>query len=190
MNTENQPKKKLGVGKIILIGIGAIVLISIIANMGSNDAAEAAPASTESSATQIAKTVAVGQALKTDYFDVTVNKVSVLTEVKTGNEFSDIKAEADTKFLVFNVTFKNTDKESRMITDGEVHINYNGQEYNFDKSETLLVEGYGLLLDQINPLTSKTTNLVYKLPKEIKGKAFYNPGRSDSDQTIDLGDIQ
>jgi hypothetical protein len=47
-----------------------------------------------------------------------------------------------------------------------------------------------LFLEQLNPLTQKTTNLVYKIPKEIKGPAYYKPGRADNDQRIFLGDLK
>lgn len=73
--------------------------------------------------------------------------------------------------------------------DGELLINYNGQDYKFDKSETIILDGWGLLLDQINPLTSKTTKLVYKIPEEIKGTFFYRLGRASSNDLIELGSI-
>lgn len=119
-----------------------------------------------------------------------VSKASVVNKVNTGNQFSDLKSEPGTKYLVLDVTFKNTDSESRMLTDGEVHITYNGKDYNFDKSETIMAEGYGLFLDQINPLTQKSTKLVYKLPEEINGVAYYNPGRASGDEVISLGNIK
>jgi len=131
----------------------------------------------------------IGQELQTDYFLVTLNKVETKNKVSTGNEFADLKAEQGNKYLIINVTFKNTDKESRMLMEGTVYIDYNGTRYEFDKSETLLVEGWGLMLDQINPLTSKTTNLVYKIPAEITGEAYWNPGRSDKDQMFYLGTV-
>lgn len=183
MNTAtNQPKKKFGIGKIILIVIAAIVIIGVIANMGeSKDTV-----STSSKPTH----PTVGQALKTDYFEVTVNKVDVVSALNTGNELTDLKADDGSKLLVFNVTFKNVDGESRMIIDGQVHINYQGKDYNFDRSESVLADGYGLFMDQINPLTTKSTNLVYRLPKEITGTAYYIPGRADSDEKIVLGEIK
>ncbi len=77
-----------------------------------------------------------------------------------------------------------------MLMDGVVIINYNGKDYNFDKSETVMADGWGLLLDQINPLTTKTTKLVYKIPAEITGNAYYKPSRSGSNDIIDLGIIE
>lgn len=132
----------------------------------------------------------VGETLSTRYFDVTVNEVYVQDRVNTGNEFADLKKEEGNQYLILNATFKNTDDESRMISDGEVLINYDGKDYLFDTSETILLEGWGTMLDQLNPLTSKTTNLVYKIPREIVGPAFYRPGRSSDDDLIVLGNIE
>ena len=121
---------------------------------------------------------------------ITVNKVSLEDRVNTGNEFADLKPEQGNLYLIINASFKNTDNESRMLMDGSVWINYNGKNYEFDKAETVMLEGWGLLLDQINPLTTKTTNLVYKIPAEIKGNAYWQPGRADSDQKILLGNLE
>lgn len=115
--------------------------------------------------------------------------MSLEDRVNTGNEFADLKPEQGNMYLVINATFKNIDKESRMLLDGSVWINYNGKDCEFDKSETVMLEGWGLLLDQINPLTSKTTHLVYKIPAEIKGNAYWQPGRADSGQKILLGNL-
>ena len=133
--------------------------------------------------------VGVGQVLHTDYFDIVVNKVSLKDRVNTGNEFADLKPEQGNRYLIINASFKNTDKESRMLMDGSVWINYNGKDYEFDKAETIMLEGWGVLLDQINPLTTKTTNLVYKIPAEVTGNAFWQPGRADNDQRILLGNL-
>lgn len=136
------------------------------------------------------KYVKIGEILPTEYFDVRVNKVSVKKSVNVGNEFADLKEEAGNKYLIINATFKNTDTESRMLTDGEILINYDGKDYTFDKSETVMLEGWGLFLDQINPLTSKTTNIVYKIPEELKGTAYYKPGRTGGNDLIELGNIE
>ena len=117
-------------------------------------------------------------------------KISILTLLQVAWVIgTDIKI-ITTDTIIINVTFKNTDNESRTILDGSVHIKYNGTDYNFDKSEPIMADGWGIFLDQINPLTSKTTKLVYKLPTEITGEAYYNPGRSESNQLIDVGSIK
>jgi len=184
-------------GKKILIGVGALLLIGIIgSSLDKSDKANASDnksASTKSEAKEetsaSASQVTIGQTLKTDYFEVTIKKAGLAKKIDTGNEFTDVKAEEGTNFLVLETTFKNIDDESRMLTDGSVFINYNGKDYEFDKSETIMADGYGLFLDQINPLTSKTTKLVYKIPAEVKGPAYYQPGRASSDEKIFLGNL-
>jgi Domain of unknown function (DUF4352) len=150
-------------------------------------------ASSESSSTKSTATmepVSVGQVGKTDYFEIIVNKVEINERVRTGNQFANLKAEPGNTYLIFNITFKNVDNESRMFTEGDVLINYNGKEYTFDHPETVMLEGWGTFLDQINPLTSKTTNLVYKIPSEITGNIFWRPGRNSSDVVFFLGNKQ
>lgn len=132
----------------------------------------------------------VGETLPTEYFDVMVSNVSIKNSINTGNQFSNLPAEQGSRYLILDVSFKNTSEESRMLMDGVVIINYNGKDYNFDKSETVMADGWGLLLDQINPLTTKTTKLVYKIPAEITGNAYYKPARSGSNDIIDLGIIE
>ena len=191
METNQAPKKKMSLGKKILIGFGVLVVIGIISNAGKDKKGKEdnnSSSSTEQTA-EAPTGVKVGEVLKTDYFDITVNKAEVKDRVSTGNEFSDLKPESGNSYLIINATFKNTDSESRMLMDGSVWINYNGKDYEFDKSETVMAEGWGVLLDQINPLTSKTTNLVYKIPTEVKGDAYWQPGRSDDDQRILLGTL-
>ena len=83
----------------------------------------------------------------------------------------------------FDVTVSNVSVKNSVNTG-------NGKDYNFDKSETVMADGWGLLLDQINPLTTKTTKLVYKIPAEIIGNAYYKPARSGSNDIIDLGIIE
>jgi hypothetical protein len=135
------------------------------------------------------KEISIGDPLQTDYFEITVNSVTIKDRVDTGNMFSSMEPEKDVKFLIINTTFKNIDVESRMIMDGSLWITYNGKKYEFDVSETILDDNWGVLLDRINPLLSKTTNIVYKIPAEISGLAYFRPGRAKSNEVIFLGNI-
>jgi len=194
METTQTPKKKTSFGKKLLIGLGVIIVIGAIANLGndknSDSSNSTASASATGTATSSAPSIGIGQTLKTEYFEVTITKVILTSKLNTGNEFADESAGQGNQFLVMTTTFKNIDNESRMITDGSVFINYNGKDYEFDKSETVMTDGYGLFLDQINPLTSITTKLVYKLAAEIKGPAYYKPGRANDDERIFLGNLE
>ncbi len=136
--------------------------------------------------------VQIGQTLKTKYFDVTVNSAKTSKAIKTGNEFGigDVAAEEGNKFLIIDLTLKNTDTESRVMFDGEVKINYNGKDYKYENAEFIGAEGWGMIVDNINPLVTKKTKLVYKIPAEITGEAFYYPARSGYNDRISLGTIQ
>ncbi|AZA51550.1 DUF4352 domain-containing protein [Chryseobacterium sp. G0201] len=177
-----------------LASAGAFAFFLVIA-MGSMDGKKEKSGNSDTSTATVsgeakANYKKIGETLPTDYFDVTVNKISIENRVNTGNEFADLKPEAGIRYLIINTSFKNNSEESRMLIDGEVLVNYNGKDYTFDKSEPIMLEGWRLMLDQINPLTTKTTNLVYKIPAELKGKAYYKPGRSGSNDLIDLGTIE
>ncbi|GEP52672.1 hypothetical protein FNO01nite_33440 [Flavobacterium noncentrifugens] len=183
--------KNSSIAKGWKIAVTVLLALIVIANLNDNKKA-GAPENAELATTADATApggVVIGQVLKTDYFEITVNKAELSDQINTGNQFTDLKPEQGITYLVINTTFKNIDNESRMLIDGSVWINYNGKDYEFDKSETVMAEGWGLMLDQINPLTSKTTNLVYKIPSEIKGKAKWQPGRSDDDEVILLGTL-
>ena len=179
------------------IGVTLVIALIVLAQIGKDEKGGSISADNSSSNSseqteqkeEAPTGVGVGETLHTDYFDIIVNKVSLEDRVNTGNEFADLKPEQGNLYLIINASFKNTDSESRMLTDGSVWINYNGKNYEFDKTEAILLEGWGLLLDQINPLTTKTTNLVYKISAEIKGDAYWQSGRADSDQKIFLGNL-
>lgn len=143
-----------------------------------------APAEEKKSSTE----VAIGQTLKTEYFDVTVGSAKASKSVRI-DEIQNLEQEAGNKYLVFDVTLKNTDSESRMMFDGEVIIKANGKEYKYEVPEPVFSDGWGMIMDNINPLVTKKTKLVYKIPDELKGTAYYHPARSDDDQVINLGPI-
>lgn len=187
-------KKKFGFWKIVLIVIGVFILISVIANL--SDDSEPAATTQEETTTEAAGSApekaeealpGVGVPVKAGYFEVRVNNASIEEWVNTGNQFTDLEREAGIKYLIINVTFKNVDKKNRMMFDGELYINHAGKNYNFD-AETILADGWGILLDTINPLTFKTTNLVYKIPQEVMGPITWKP--TGSRETIYVGDIE
>ncbi|MDB5030844.1 DUF4352 domain-containing protein [Mucilaginibacter sp.] len=190
-----QPKKKWKWWQILLI---VLFILFIIGKLSKNDATNnsSGNSSTTNASTSnevpssSSNVIQVGQTLKSDMFEIRVNKVEVSDWVNTGNEFADLKREDGSQYIVFNATFKNIDTESRMLIDGKLTVNYNGKDYDFDKSETILLDGWGLVLDQINPLVSKTTNIVYKVPKELKGDVYWVPGRTSGDEKILLGAIK
>lgn len=189
--------KNQSISKNWKIGVTVVIALIVIGQLGKDKDGSSSSSSSVSSSTEKSEKkseeptgVSVGQVLQTDYFAITVNEVNLQDRVRTGNQFADLKPEQGNMYLIINATFKNTDNESRMLMDGSVWIDYNGKKYEFDKAETVMLEGWGLLLDQINPLTSKTTNLVYKIPAEISGPAYWQPGRAKKNQRIFLGNLE
>jgi hypothetical protein len=171
---------------LMLIASG--IMISGLISCGEESSTQTEVA-TSGEEKKVSAEVGIRNTLKTEYFDVTVDDVKTRKSVKI-DEFQDLKEEAGNKYLIIDVTLKNTDKESRMMFDGMVIIKADGQEYKYEEAETILADGWGLIMDNVNPLVTKKTKLVYKIPEELKGTAYYNPARSDADQVINLGAIQ
>ena len=178
------------------IAVTMIIAVVVVGQFGKDNEGSSSDSSSNSNSSEQIEVkepeptkVGIGQVLQTDYFDIVVNKITLSDRVVTGNEFADVKPEQGSMYLIMNVSFKNTDIESRMLVDDSVWIDYNGKTYEFDSAETIMLEGWGLLLDQINPLITKTTNLVYKIPAEINGPAYWQPGRANSSQRLYLGDF-
>lgn len=136
------------------------------------------------------KSVSIGEPLQTEYFEVYVNSCKLQDRVNTGNEFADLKPEQGTLFLILDVSFRNTDKETRTMTSGEVLlVQANGSIFKYEDAEVVMLEGWGLLLEQINPGITKRTKLVYKIPADAKGKLAYHPARSQSEEIVAIGEL-
>lgn len=52
-----------------------------------------------------------------------------------------------------------------------------------------MLDGWGMIMEQINPLTTKTTNVVFKIASELSGPAYYEPGRASEGKMIYLGNL-
>lgn len=169
---------------------GFVLVFFAVLAIGSGSNNSESSTEGDNNATKSGNVKQIGEVLTTEYFEVTVNEISIKDRVSTGNQFADLKKEEGIRYLILNTTFKNIDSESRMLSDGEILINYNGKDFNYDKSETIMLDGWGLMMDQLNPLTSKNTKLVYKIPAELKGQAYYRPGRSGNGDLIDIGILE
>ena len=113
----------------------------------------------------------------------------------TDNEFANSmigkQADPDTVYLIINTTYKNTDTEGRSISAGDLIITVAGKDITFDKAESIHAKGWGLVLETINPMMKLTTNIVFKIPKELKGPARFVPhSRAKSGEAILLGNLQ
>lgn len=129
----------------------------------------------------------IGRPIRGKYFEVTVHDVLLKSSIETGNPYSSKTAPNGTRYAVLEATFKNIDNESRMIDPGELLIEYQGQQLRFDKTETILAEGWNVALQQINPLTSYSSKVVFAIPTEAYGPVYYKLGRSE--EIIYLGEL-
>jgi hypothetical protein len=178
----------------VTIGILAafLVLIIIAINSGSQPAAADATASSSDAPTSdsTAKKIKVGDILHTEFFDVTINAVMTQTSIKLPAD-QEMRSGEGNQYLELAVTLKNTDKEDRtMFTGGTVLINVKGTEYKYEDAETVDREGFGLIYEKINPMVTKTTILVYKIPTGLDGDVYYRPGRAEDNQIIYLGKLK
>jgi hypothetical protein len=170
-----------------IVGFIIVVLIFYWIKNGCNDDKSKSEA-TNSDKENTAQQYKVGQTAQTDYFEVTVNKVQLVTKINTGNEFIDEeynKKNEDNYFLILDVTVKNINTESRYFPNGVLIANYNGKELKYDNAEDII--GYTFMYEQLNPLISKSSKVVYMLPKELAGLLYWIPGRSNV--RIVLGNI-
>lgn len=136
-----------------------------------------------------AKVVKVGEHLQAEYFDIVVNNAEIAESINTGNEFSSVPPEEGVKFVVIDIAVKNTDAETRMMFEGEVLVNQDGKLLKYENAEMIMAEGYGMIMENINPGITKKTKLVYKIPSDLKGNVFYHPARSENEALIILGSI-
>lgn len=173
---------------ITLVTMGVIFLVGISnrgdsgSAKGSSSAAKTDTVSSESKpAEEKNELPKVGDKVKSSEFEVTLKSYKIQKSVNTGNPFVKLEPEEGNKFLILDVNYKNIDNESRMIGgEGKVFVDVNGKEFEYDKSETVLLDGWGVLLDQLNPLTQKNTKLVFKIPDELKGKIYWEPARGSN----------
>jgi hypothetical protein len=174
----NNPRMKT----LLKVAAGIVVLLVLI-GLFAPDPKEKLAGSNKS--TSNVKDVSRGEWLETDYFAVKVNKAQVvdhLVEKIDGlveNEL--LKKEEGNKYVIIDLVVKNTDKESRLMFDGEI-VTDDGRK--FEQTETVAADGYNLILENINPGVTKQTKLVYKIPANLTGYLYYHPARANDDKKI------
>jgi len=123
------------------------------------------------------------------HFEIKADKATYGKTVGTGNKYAEPKQWEGSRFLTVYASFKNLDTESRLPASGSLFINYNGKDYEFDTVEPIMLEGYNIWFRSINPLITMKTKLVYRIPDEIHGEVFWQPGRNAGDVKLYVGSI-
>ena len=125
------------------------------------------------SSVDIARQAVVG------YFDVKIDSCKVVGSNVTNKSYAEPKAWPGSRFVVIDARFKNIDVEGRLPVEGSLIVKHNGRELRYDSTETIMLEGYGIYFKSVNPLISMPTRIVYRIPDEIGGEIFWEPGRND-----------
>ncbi len=180
--------------RVLLVYGVPLIILSVIGSLGTSSPSKSNIQTVTDSPSEdkapLAEQPKVGSTLKSDKWEITLNSFKSVKTIKTGNEFLDPAPDPYAKYVILNVTYKNIDDTGRTLTDsGQLYIDYNGKNYEFDKTESILSDGWGLFLESMNPLTKKTTNIVFKVPSEIKGKVFWLPENGIDEKYI-AGEIK
>lgn len=130
--------------------------------------------------------IRIGDTLHTAYFDVTVNNVDISRGIEIPSADVGIMAGEGNTFVIIQAMFTNVDTETRAAEEGVLYVRQNGKQYSFEKTEEIMAKGWGLFFDPINPLMSQKTNIVYKIPNNIKGELLWQPGRAEENEIISL----
>ncbi len=136
-----------------------------------------------------ARQVSASPSRQAEHFAVTLNSCDVRQKVGTASPFAEPKPSPDTKFLVLDASFKNTDSEGRLPDVGSIVINHNGKDYRFNSLEPIFEQGFGPSPFLVNPLMTFRTKLVYRIPLDVKGEVVWQPGRKKGAISLSCGVI-
>lgn len=132
----------------------------------------------------VGQSKAITRQARVGHFTTTINDCHIKELPLTGNSFTEPKQWPGSRFLVVDVSFKNEDSEGRLPIEGSLIINYLGRELRYDVTETILQDGYGIYFKSVNPLLSMPTKIVYRVPSEVSGEVFWEPGRNSEGKRL------
>lgn len=113
-----------------------------------------------------------------EHFDVSVDSCEVRDTVGARNQAAEPDAWPDSRYLVIQAGFKNTDTEGRLPLAGSALLTMGGKTLEYDHTETVLEQGFGIGLRPVGPLLTLRTKIVYRIPREATGEIFWRPGRN------------
>lgn len=113
-----------------------------------------------------------------EHFDITVDSCEVRDTVGARNQAAEPDAWTDSRYLVIQAGFKNTDTEGRLPLAGSVLLTVGGKTLEYDHTETVLEQGFGIGLQPVGPLLTLRTKIVYRIPRDVDGEVFWQPGRN------------
>jgi hypothetical protein len=146
------------------------------------------PQKQETKKEDTSKAFKVGDEVQAGNLSFKVNSVKKADQV--GDDVMNKKA--DGVFLIVNVTVKNNDKEARTIDTNLFKLVSGSTSYNASAEADMYAnKDNSFFLKQLNPGVSTTGNIVFDIPKDMKGEKLevesglgFSGGKK---QTIDLG---
>lgn len=138
---------------------------------------------------QEAKAIADAPTAQVGYFEIKALKCYSRETAGTIFPFHEPEHWAGSKFLIIDASFKNTDSEGRLPDAGAMIINYRGKSYKYDHLEFIDESGFGINFKSVNPLVTLRTKLIYRIPSEIAGQVYWQPGRNANNVSLSCGSI-
>lgn len=121
----------------------------------------------------------IGDVSQGQYFEWAVTDVRYEHVLDTGVKYKEWnpKPEDSTNFLSVKWAIKNIDTKAHRVENGQVEIVSDGKTYVYDKVEMLtIVDGWGSIsYETIGPLITLENWQVFRIPKDLSGKVFFNP---------------
>ena len=187
-------KLKMGFFMKALIGIAALIVIAIIANLGGGkDSAK--PASTAANSSDTAKSSDSKQVAKKEdkplsnqgvSSDVTIKVTGVEAKTEVGNEYSKEKAQG--VFKIVSVAITNNQKDAitldansfKLVDDQGREFSYstNGQTALSMTDDTVA----DFFLKQLNPGLTQNGKIVFDIPADAKGLVLKARGGMTGDE--------
>ena len=160
--------------KKVLLVIGIILFVILaVGSVGGDSSSSGSESSTKKVAEVKEEEMGkIGEPFTTNNFEVTVNGIKVIDSQKI-NSITSLDKEDGVKYLIINVSAKNIANESKsLVSSGKLILGDGDDKIEIKNDETLLTEGYGVFLEEVNPKLSKKTKLVYKIPADYADKTI------------------
>ena len=113
-----------------------------------------------------------------EHFDISIDSCEVRDTVGARNRAAEPEAWPDSRYLVMQTRFKNTDTEGRVPIAGSALLTMGSRTFEYDHTETVLEQGFGIGLQPVGPLLTLRTKIVYRIPRDATGEVFWKPGRN------------
>lgn len=119
-----------------------------------------------------ANTYKVGDTIKTENWEITVNSVKALTEVKS--DYVAFKPDEGNKYIIADVSVKNIGKEADTFLPSfgltsDIHAKLRYEDYEFSGT-TLVGHSEDMHNSRINPLSTKSGIMAFSISSEIADK--------------------